>query len=58
MHALQQPATRERMGANARNAMLPLTSAAMTSRLLALYSDLLANRRHGADPSASVGARG
>jgi len=50
MHALQQPATRERMGANARNAMLPLTSAAMTSRLLALYSDLLADRRNGARP--------
>ena len=49
MHALQHSATRERMGANGRNAMLPLTSEAMTSRLLALYAALLADRRDGAD---------
>ena len=35
---------RTRMGDNARNAMLPLTPAAMTSRLLALYEALLAAR--------------
>ncbi|HKP67256.1 MAG TPA: glycosyltransferase family 4 protein, partial [Casimicrobiaceae bacterium] len=50
MHSVQQPAIRERMGANARNAMLPLTSAAMTTRLIALYSELLADRRDGAGP--------
>ena len=48
MHSLQQPAIRDRMGANGRNAMLPLTSAAMTSQLVALYSELLANRPDGA----------
>jgi hypothetical protein len=32
------------MGDNARKAMLPLTPAAMTSRLLALYQALLTGR--------------
>ena len=42
MHTLQDPAARARMGGNGRAAMLPLTSAAMTSRLVALYTELLA----------------
>jgi UDP-glucose:(heptosyl)LPS alpha-1,3-glucosyltransferase len=42
MHALQDPALRARMGSNGRNAMLPLTSAAMTAQLVKLYADLLA----------------
>src|SRR6478609_4960768 len=33
MYALQDPALRTRMGSNGRNAMLPLTSAAMTAQL-------------------------
>jgi UDP-glucose:(heptosyl)LPS alpha-1,3-glucosyltransferase len=41
MRALHDPALRARMGANGREAVLPLTSAAMTQRLLALYRDLL-----------------
>jgi hypothetical protein len=41
MHALHEKTLRRRLGVNARNAVLPLTSAAMTSRLLALYRDLL-----------------
>ena len=42
MHALQEPTLRARMGSNGRNAMLPLTSAAMTSQLVRLYADLMA----------------
>jgi UDP-glucose:(heptosyl)LPS alpha-1,3-glucosyltransferase len=42
MRTLQDPTLRRRMGANAREAMLPLTPAAMTSRLIALYEALLA----------------
>jgi UDP-glucose:(heptosyl)LPS alpha-1,3-glucosyltransferase len=45
MHALEDPELRARMGGNGRAAMLPLTSAAMTSRLVDLYSDLLAAGR-------------
>ena len=41
MQALHEKTLRKRLGANARNAVLPLTSAAMTARLLALYRDLL-----------------
>ena len=41
MRALHDPALRARMGGNGREAVLPLTSAAMTQRLLALYRDLL-----------------
>jgi UDP-glucose:(heptosyl)LPS alpha-1,3-glucosyltransferase len=44
MLALCDAEARTRMGANARSAMLPLTAAAMTSRLLALYDTLLAAR--------------
>jgi hypothetical protein len=36
------------MGANGRTAMLPLTSVAMTSQLVALYSELMAERRDDA----------
>jgi UDP-glucose:(heptosyl)LPS alpha-1,3-glucosyltransferase len=42
MRTLQDDALRVRLGTNARNAVLALTSAAMTSRLLALYQELLA----------------
>jgi len=41
VHALEDPQLRARMGGNGRAAMLPLTSAAMTSRLVELYSELL-----------------
>ena len=41
MRTLHHRALRLRLGANARNAVLPLTSAAMTERLIALYRDLL-----------------
>ena len=41
MRTLLDAALRARLGANARDAMLPLTSEAMTARLLALYRDLL-----------------
>jgi len=41
MRTLHDRALRLRLGANARNAVLPLTSAAMTERLIALYRDLL-----------------
>jgi len=41
MHALQDPTLRTRLGSNGRNAMLPLTSAAMTAQLVKLYADLL-----------------
>ncbi len=42
MRALADPAIRERMGANARQAMLPLSSSAMTLKLVLLYKELLA----------------
>jgi len=48
MHTLQDGAIRARMGANGRTAMLPLTSVAMTSQLVALYSELMAERRDDA----------
>jgi UDP-glucose:(heptosyl)LPS alpha-1,3-glucosyltransferase len=41
MQALHERTLRRRLGTNARNAVAPLTSAAMTARLLALYRDLL-----------------
>ena len=41
MRTLHDAALRARLGANARDAVLPLTSAAMTARLLALYRELL-----------------
>lgn len=41
MRALCDKALRQPLGANARNAVLPLTSDAMTARLVALYRDLL-----------------
>ena len=41
MRTLQDAATRAAMGARARDAMLPLTAAAMTARLTALYEALL-----------------
>jgi hypothetical protein len=41
MQLLHERTLRARLGTNARNAVLPLTSAAMTARLLALYRDLL-----------------
>ncbi len=42
MGRLQDETVRARMGANARGAVLPLTAAAMTARLIALYDSLLA----------------
>jgi len=42
MRALLDPATRIRLGANARRAMEPLSPAAMTLKLVLLYKDLLA----------------
>jgi UDP-glucose:(heptosyl)LPS alpha-1,3-glucosyltransferase len=44
MGTLQDETVRERMGAHARAAVLPLTAAAMTARLIALYEALLAGR--------------
>jgi len=41
MRALLVPALRERLGANARHAVLPLTPAAMTLKLVLLYKELL-----------------
>jgi UDP-glucose:(heptosyl)LPS alpha-1,3-glucosyltransferase len=43
MRALLDGATRERLGANARDAVLPLTPEAMTLQLVLLYRDLLAS---------------
>jgi len=43
MSELLDPATRWAMGAQSRNAVLPLTPAAMTRQLLALYESLLAD---------------
>jgi len=48
MHTLQDGAIRARMGANGRTSMRPLTSVAMTSQLVALYSELMAERRDDA----------
>jgi UDP-glucose:(heptosyl)LPS alpha-1,3-glucosyltransferase len=42
MRALLDPDTRERLGANARRAVEPLSPAAMTLKLVLLYRDLLA----------------
>jgi len=41
MRSLLDPALRSRLGGNARAAVLPLTSSAMTRKLLGLYRDLL-----------------
>ncbi|MGE5669318.1 MAG: glycosyltransferase family 4 protein, partial [Betaproteobacteria bacterium] len=41
MRSLLDPTLRARLGGNARAAVLPLTSAAMTGKLLTLYRDLL-----------------
>jgi UDP-glucose:(heptosyl)LPS alpha-1,3-glucosyltransferase len=41
MRTLMDAATRERLGTNARNAVLPLTPEAMTLKLVLLYRDLL-----------------
>jgi UDP-glucose:(heptosyl)LPS alpha-1,3-glucosyltransferase len=41
MRAMLDPATRERMGANGRSAVLPLTPEAMTLELVLLYKKLL-----------------
>jgi UDP-glucose:(heptosyl)LPS alpha-1,3-glucosyltransferase len=41
MRALEDDALRERMGSNARAAMLPLSPAAMTLKLVLLYKELL-----------------
>ena len=43
MQALLDPALRERMGANARTAVEPLTPEAMTLQLVLLYRELLAD---------------
>jgi UDP-glucose:(heptosyl)LPS alpha-1,3-glucosyltransferase len=51
MQALLDAPLRERLGANARNAVLPLTPAAMTAQLLALYRTLLEPRARGREPS-------
>jgi UDP-glucose:(heptosyl)LPS alpha-1,3-glucosyltransferase len=67
MHALEDASVRSRMGANARAAMLPLSAAAMTLKLVLLYKGLLeasAARGHGhgpppeqdADPARGDGA--
>jgi hypothetical protein len=42
MRALLDPATRRRLGANARRAVMPLSPAAITLQLVLLYRDLLA----------------
>ena len=42
MRTLRDETVRARMGAQARGAVLPLTAAAMTARLIALYDSLLA----------------
>jgi hypothetical protein len=56
MLALLDPALRERMGANARTAVEPLTPEAMTLQLVLLYRELLAasvaRRRGSSDPFA------
>jgi UDP-glucose:(heptosyl)LPS alpha-1,3-glucosyltransferase len=41
MRTLEDGSTRERMGSNARNAVLPLSHAAMTLQLVLLYKELL-----------------
>jgi UDP-glucose:(heptosyl)LPS alpha-1,3-glucosyltransferase len=42
MRVLQDPSARTRMGGNGRDAMRPLNASAMTSRLIALYDELIA----------------
>jgi hypothetical protein len=59
MRSLQDPATRGRMGANARAAMLPLSPSAMTLKMVLLYKELLAasvahRRPTAARPSAAA----
>lgn len=53
MQALHEKTLRRRLGANARNAVLPLTPSAMTARLLALYRDLLDRERIAQGPRAA-----
>ena len=53
MRTLLDPATRRRLGANARRAVLPLSPAAITLQLVLLYRDLLA-----ATVTAKAAARG
>jgi UDP-glucose:(heptosyl)LPS alpha-1,3-glucosyltransferase len=47
MRAVQDAPLRLRLGGNARNAVLPLSSAAMTARLVALYRELMAHGGSG-----------
>ena len=64
MRALDERALRERMGENARNAVLPLSPSAMTLQLVLLYKELLEasaarrraakSRRKAAESSAAV----
>jgi UDP-glucose:(heptosyl)LPS alpha-1,3-glucosyltransferase len=56
MRALLDPATRARLGANARAAVLPLTPAAMTLQLVLLYRDLLAATVPKKRPEREAGA--
>jgi len=61
MRALHDPALRERMGANARRAVVPLSPAAMTLALVLLYKSLLeasvARRRAEKETRRSGAAR-
>ncbi len=58
MRTLLEPATRARLGANARAAVLPLTPAAITLQLVLLYRDLLAatvaKKRPEREPEATA----
>ena len=59
MRSLLDPALRERLGANARRAVEPLTPEAMTLELVLLYRELLAAsvaRRRGAPVAAPPAA--
>ena len=42
LHKLQEPSARERLAANARRAVQPLSPSAITLQLVLLYRDLLA----------------
>ena len=57
MRALEDPALRERLGVNARDAVLPLSPAAMTLKLVLLYKELLeasVARKRGVPAAGSV----
>ncbi len=62
MRVLLDCATRQRMGANGRRAMLPLSSSAMTLKLVLLYKELLAasiaQRRSTAAKAPAPGVAG